>query len=178
MRKKKEKKKTKRKEKNERRVRRQRMRRKIRCKRENSGCRDKWIVDEKKDRGPVSASSQYRSTALLITLHQPSTQSAGKSMRLLPCTCHSLWAWCVLHSPIGRCPASDRGIWCPFHAGSSEQYRFQQHKICEGEIQRMMCLTCLLVPPSGQDMRIFIYPMIVAHVVLVSCVHHPKDTVS
>lgn len=49
----------------------------------------------------------------------------------LPCTCRSLWAWCVPRGPRARCPASDHGRWCPFHVGSSTRCRFQQRRICD-----------------------------------------------
>jgi len=85
--------------------------------------------------GPVSAPSQY--SHCIINNPYTSFQHCGltqtKSMRVLPCTCRSLWAWCVPRDPRERCPASGLGRWCPFHAGSSGRYRFRQHKICEGE---------------------------------------------
>lgn len=85
---------------------------------------DDMICEKTVDGGPVGTSSQHLSTALLITLQQ---------YQLLPCTCRSLWALCVPRGPREHCPASSHGRWCPFHEGSLERYRFQQHKICTGE---------------------------------------------
>lgn len=108
----------------------------------------KWRV-KKKER----FSSQYWSTALLITLCQTSIRSTEKKINMslsLPCTCHSLWAWCVPRGPGERCPASGHGRWFLFRAGSSERYKFQQHKIWREKEEKRLCL-CFLCVISVSD---------------------------